>query len=123
VDLYLRLLLGMIVVFQIPTVVFFLSKMGVVTARFLGRHLKYAVLIIFIAAAVLTPSADPWNQIAFALPMLALYVLSIGIAWCVQPRSPRRSETPQLRLVFAATVLEQAARNRRRQRPHGSRGA
>src|SRR5262245_19046199 len=114
VDLYLRMMLGMVVVFQIPTVVFFLSKMGMVTARFLWRNLKYAILIIFIAAAVLTPSSDPWNQTAFALPMIALYLLSIAIAWLVAPRQPQsRTEAPHLRLVFAATLIDQAARRRR----------
>jgi sec-independent protein translocase protein TatC len=114
VELYLRMMLGMIVVFQIPTVVFFLSKMGMVTARFLWRNLKYAVLIVFIAAAVLTPSPDPWNQIAFALPMLALYLVSIAIAWMVRPRQPSApGASSHLRLVVAATVLDQAARHRR----------
>ena len=117
VDLYLKMMLGMIVVFQIPTLVFFLSKMGLVTARFLWRNLKYAILIIFIVAAVLTPSADPWNQIVFAMPMIALYLLSIAIAWVVRPRreSIQRESTP-LRLVVAATVIDQAARNRRGRR-------
>jgi sec-independent protein translocase protein TatC len=115
VDLYLRMMLGMIVVFQIPTVVFFLSRMGLVTARFLWRNLKYAILAIFIAAAVLTPSSDPWNQIAFALPMVTLYLLSIAIAWMVRPhQQASRNGSPHLRLVVAATVLEHAARNRRR---------
>jgi sec-independent protein translocase protein TatC len=113
VDLYLRMMLGMVVVFQIPTVVFFLSKMGMVTARFLWRNLKYAILLIFIAAAVLTPSSDPWNQTAFALPMIALYLLSIAIAWIVRPkREPSERSTGHLRLVVAATVIDRAARNR-----------
>ena len=56
-DLYVKMVLGMIAVFQIPTVVFFLAKMGLVTARFLWRNTKYAILIIFIIAAVVTPSA------------------------------------------------------------------
>jgi sec-independent protein translocase protein TatC len=117
VDLYLRMMLGMVVVFQIPTVVFFLSKMGVVTARFLWRNLKYAILIIFITAAVLTPSSDPWNQTAFALPMIALYLLSIAIAWIVhRKREPNDRGTSHLRLVVAATVIDQAARNHRRVR-------
>jgi hypothetical protein len=73
--------IGMAVVFQIPTLVFFLAKMRLVTARLLWRNLKYAILAIFIVAAVLTPSSDPWNQIVFAMPMLALYLLSIaGVA-------------------------------------------
>jgi sec-independent protein translocase protein TatC len=87
-DLYVKMVLGMIAVFQIPTVVFFLAKMGLVTARFLWRNTKYAILIIFIIAAVVTPSADPWNQTIFAAPMIALYLLSIGIAWLVAPRRP-----------------------------------
>jgi sec-independent protein translocase protein TatC len=115
IDLYLRMMLGMVVVFQIPTVVFFLSKMGMVTARFLWRNLKYAILIIFIVAAVLTPSSDPWNQTAFALPMIVLYLLSIAIAWFVAPRQPQsQTEAPHLRLVFAATLIDQATRSRRR---------
>jgi len=85
-DLYVKMLAGMVVVFQMPTVVFFLAKMRLVTARFLARNIKYAVLIIFIAAAVLTPSSDPWNQTVFAAPMVALYILSIGIAWLAAPR-------------------------------------
>ena len=84
-DLYVKMLLGMIVVFQIPTLVFFLAKMGLVTARFLWRNTKYAILVIFIVSAVATPSSDPWNQAVFAAPMIALYLLSIGIAWMVSP--------------------------------------
>jgi Sec-independent protein secretion pathway component TatC len=93
-----------------------------VTARFLWRNLKYAILIIFIAAAVLTPSADPWNQIVFAMPMIALYLLSIAIAWVVRPRrEPIQRESTPLRLVVAATVIDQAARSRRAQRHMSSR--
>jgi sec-independent protein translocase protein TatC len=108
-DLYLNLLLGMIVVFQMPTLALFLAKLHLVTARFLWRNIKYAILIIFIVAAVLTPSPDPWNQTAFAMPMLALYVLSIGIAWLGQPKRDRQDDaSPRLQLVIAATVLDRA---------------
>lgn len=85
-DLYTKMLLGMVVVFQIPTVAFFLAKMRMVTAGFLWRNFKYALLIIFIIAAVLTPTADPWNQTVFAAPMVGLYLISIVIVWLVQPR-------------------------------------
>jgi sec-independent protein translocase protein TatC len=71
-------------VFQIPTLAFFLAKMRLVTARFLWRHFKYAVLAIFVIAAVVTPSTDPWNQTVLAAPMIALYLLSIGIVWIVE---------------------------------------
>jgi sec-independent protein translocase protein TatC len=85
-DLYVKMLLGMAIVFQMPTVVFFLAKMGLVSARFLWNNIKFAILIIFILAAVLTPSGDPWNQSVFAAPMIVLYLLSIVIAWAVAPR-------------------------------------
>ena len=85
-DLYQKMLIGMSLVFQIPTVVFFLAKMGLVTARFLWRNFKYAILATFVIAAVLTPSGDPWNQTVFALPMIGLYLVSIGIAWLVAPK-------------------------------------
>ena len=88
-DLYTKMLLGMSVVFQIPTFAFFLGKMRLVTAGFLWRHFKYAVLIIFIVAAVLTPTADPWNQTIFAAPMVGLYLVSILIVWLVQPKRPK----------------------------------
>jgi sec-independent protein translocase protein TatC len=113
-DLYLNLLLGMIVVFQIPTLALFLARLRMITARFLWRNFKYAILIAFIVAAVLTPSPDPWNQTAFAAPMLALYLLSIGIAWLAQPnKDGEAGDPPRLQLVVAATVFEQARRRRR----------
>jgi len=113
VDLYLKMTLGMVVVFQIPTLVFFLAKMRLVTGRFLWRQLKYAILLIFILAAVLTPSTDPWNQVVFAGPMIGLYLLSIGIAWLVAPGKDESARTgsPHLKLVFAAAVMDQAWRH------------
>jgi sec-independent protein translocase protein TatC len=111
-DLYRNTLIGMVAVFQIPTLVFFLARMRLVTARLLWRHIKYAVLVIFIAAAMLTPSPDPWNQTVFAAPMMALYVISIGIAWLVRPRREPESSDPALKLVFAAAVIDRASRRR-----------
>jgi len=86
-SLYTKMLLGMGVVFQLPTIVFFLAKMKLVTWRFLARSFKYAVLIIFVAAAVITPSGDMVTQTIFAAPMIALYLLGILIAWIVGPKS------------------------------------
>ena len=71
----------MAAVFQMPTIVFFLAKMHLVTARFLWRSFRYAFLLIFIAAAVITPTGDMVTQTIFAAPMVALYLLSIAIAW------------------------------------------
>ena len=75
------MLLGFAIIFQMPTIVFFLARMGLVSARFLIRHFKYAVLIIFILGAVLSPGGDVVSQALMAGPMLVLYCLSIFIAW------------------------------------------
>jgi sec-independent protein translocase protein TatC len=119
-DLYKMMLIGMVVVFQIPTVVFFLTKMRMVTARFLWRHVKYAVLIAFVAAAVLTPSADPWNQTIFAVPILGLYLISIGIAWMAGPRRSKPASSDvgaaPLRLIVTGAVIENAWAHRKRGR-------
>ncbi len=90
--LYTKMLVGMGLIFQMPTIVFFLAKMRLVTARFLWQHGKYAILIAYIIAAVVTPTGDPMNQTIFAAPMIALYFLSILIAWVVNPRN--KSKTP-----------------------------
>ena len=80
-SMYLRMMLGMAVVFQMPALVFFLARMGVVTARWMTRQFKYAVLAIVVVAAVITPSSDVASQLIVAGPMVILYVLSIAIAW------------------------------------------
>ena len=80
-SLYVKLLLACGVVFQMPTVVFFLARIGVLTARFLVNNIKYAILLIFIFAAILTPTGDPVTLTLMAMPMILLYGLSIGIAW------------------------------------------
>ena len=90
-SLYVKMLLGMALVFQMPTLVFFLARMGVVTAGFLARNTKYAVLIIFIIAAVISPGTDVVSQALMAGPMLALYAFSIVVAWVVAPRKPRHA--------------------------------
>lgn len=79
----LQVLLGIAVVFEMPTLIFFLSKMGLVTARWMVRNFKYAVLAVFVIAAVITPTPDVMTQSIVALPMLGLYGLSILIALIV----------------------------------------
>ena len=110
-DLYKSLLLSMVAVFQIPTLVFFLALMGLVTARWLWRNIHYAILIIFIAAAVLTSSPDWWNQTIVAGPMLAMYLVSIGVAWLAAPRHRAPIARNGLKLVVAASVVDQLRRH------------
>jgi sec-independent protein translocase protein TatC len=80
-SLYMRMLLGMAAIFQMPALVFFLARMGVVSARWMARQFKYAILVIFIVAAVITPSSDMASQTIVAVPMIGLYISSIAIAW------------------------------------------
>jgi sec-independent protein translocase protein TatC len=113
--LYKNTLMGMVLVFQIPTLIYVLARVGLVDARLLWRHVKHAILGAVIVAAVLTPSADPWNQLVFAAPILAMYMMGIVIAWLVAPRSRRGAEadgSSTMGLVIAAAAFEQARRRR-----------
>ena len=80
-SLYVKLVLACGLMFQLPTLVFFLSRVGAITPRFLIRNTKYAILLIFIVAAILTPTGDPVTLTMMAAPMIVLYGLSILIAW------------------------------------------
>ena len=116
----LAILIGMVVAFQIPTLVFSLTRMRLVTARFLWRHTRYAILLIFIAAAFLTPSPDPWNQAVFATPMIALYIFSIGISWLAAPKGTEASQPASAGsagclLAIAMLEARRALRNAQRQ--------
>ncbi|MGE0814350.1 MAG: twin-arginine translocase subunit TatC [Vicinamibacterales bacterium] len=84
--MYAWLLLAMGLIFQMPMLVMVLARMGLVTARFLIRNFKYAILVNFIIAAIATPSPDPVSQTVVAAPMCVLYVISIGVAWMFQKR-------------------------------------
>jgi sec-independent protein translocase protein TatC len=94
-NLFLTIILGLGVIFEMPILIFFLALMGIVSAKWLWRNLRYSILVIFIIAAVLTPTTDILNMCIFAAPMIALYILSIGIAWFVHP-SRRKARAQQL---------------------------
>jgi sec-independent protein translocase protein TatC len=78
-----RMLLGFGVTFELPVASFFLSRVGLITHRTLITQARYAVVAIFIVAAVLTPGPDIASQMLMAVPLLLLYLLSIGVAWLV----------------------------------------
>lgn len=91
--LYIRMLFGLGLVFQMPTIAFFLARMGVVTARSMIRHFKYAVLIAVVLGAIVTPSPDAWNQLILAGTIVALYAVSIGIVGIFGKPSPELAGT------------------------------
>lgn len=80
-DFIILIMLAMGVVFQMPAITYVLSRIGIVSARFLIRHWKAALIIILIASAVLSPTSDVPNMLLFAAPMILLYTVSIFIAW------------------------------------------
>ncbi len=90
--LTLKVLLGTGLVFELPVLIFFLSRMGLVTSRWLIKNFKYAVLAVFVIAAVITPSPDMMNQSILAVPMLALYGLGILIAFLFGKERKTRKE-------------------------------
>src|SRR3984893_3091680 len=92
VDLFLTVILGLGLIFEMPILIFFLALMGVVSAGWMWRNIRYSILVIFILAAVITPTSDILNMCILAAPMLGLYVLSIAIAWFVHPNQRRSRE-------------------------------
>lgn len=85
-SLYVKMLLGFGLIFQMPVLVLALARMGVITGSFLLRNFKYATLIIFVLGAVLSPGGDIMSQGLMAGPMMVLYIFSIGIAYVFQKR-------------------------------------
>jgi len=81
-----RLMIAFGLVFQLPMVVIFLTQLGLVSSRLLAKHFRYAVVVSFVVAAVLTPTTDPVSLVAMVLPMLLLYGLSILAAKGVELR-------------------------------------
>jgi len=84
-------LLGFGLSFQLPILIFFLAKLGIVTDKLLSKNRKYAILLIFVVAAVLTPSPDALSQILMAIPLMFLYEVSIFVA----KFAAKKKEVPQ----------------------------
>jgi len=86
------LAVAMGLIFEMPAVILVLARMGLATAGFLWRNIKYAILLIFVAAAVITPTGDPMTLVLMAGPMIGLYILSIGLAWIFGKRRRHAEE-------------------------------
>ena len=93
---FLAVILGLGITFELPILIFFLALFGIVDAKFLLRHFRYAVMAIFLIAAVICPTPDPIGMCLFATPMLVLYFLGVGIAFLVHPdrRNKKKAATP-----------------------------
>jgi sec-independent protein translocase protein TatC len=89
-NLIIMIMLGLGIVFQIPTLAFLLGRIGLITPRMMLKVWRHAIVLIAIIAAVLTPTPDAFNMMVFMLPMLGLYFLSVGVVWLFG--KPRRSD-------------------------------
>jgi len=101
---YFWFIVGLGLVFQLPVIIFVLSRIGLVTAGFLLRNLKFAVLAAFIVSAVITPSADVVNQTMLAAPIIALYLLGVVVAWVFGKR--RTSEKAGATLLVLGLAVD-----------------
>src|SRR5215510_11593732 len=95
-DLIILIMIGLGIVFQIPTLAFILGRIGLITPRMMLKMWRYAIVIIAIVSAVLTPTADAFNMIIFAAPMVVLYFLSVGIVWFFGKQRRKEEESTEL---------------------------
>jgi sec-independent protein translocase protein TatC len=89
---FLSVILGLGISFEMPILIFFLAMFGIVSPKFLWKNVRYAVLAVFVIAAFICPSPDPWTMCIYALPMLSLYLVGIGVAWWVHPSRRKAKE-------------------------------
>ncbi len=91
-NFFMSVILGLGITFELPILIFFLSVLGIVDAKFLLRHIRYAILVIFVIAAIICPLPDPFSMCLFATPMLALYMVGVGVAWVFNPSRRKNKE-------------------------------
>jgi sec-independent protein translocase protein TatC len=89
-ELFMTVILGLGITFELPILVFFLALFGIVSAGWLWKNIRYAILVIFIISAIITPTPDVLTMCVFAAPMLVLYLVSIGVAYLVHPTRRNR---------------------------------
>jgi len=89
-DLILMILLGLGLVFELPVLIFFLSLFGIVTPKFMLKNFRYAILVIAILAAILTPTPDATTMLVFMAVLVALYFVGVAVSWVVVRRRERR---------------------------------
>lgn len=90
-DLFVNVTLGIGIVFELPIVIFFLSLLRIVTAKFLVANARYAILIIVILAAIITPTPDVFNLMLFSVPMVVLFFVGVFAAYLLELRRDQRS--------------------------------
>ena len=92
---FLSIILGLGISFELPILIFFLAMFGIVSPKFLLKNIRYAILAVFLVAAIICPSPDPWTMCVYAVPMLSLYLIGIGVAWWVHPSRRKAKEAKE----------------------------
>ena len=90
-DFILIVLLGLGLIFELPVLIFFLALFNIVTPKFLWKNLRYAILIIAVIAAIVTPTPDAMTMLVFMAPMIGLYFIGIGVAAIVVRNKSKRA--------------------------------
>jgi len=93
---FLAVILGLGITFEQPILIFFLALFGIVDAKFLIKHFRYAVLAIFLIAAVICPDPSPVGMCLFASPMLVLYFIGVAAAYFVHPDRRKKRTAAKL---------------------------
>ena|SRR5215469_2790759 len=104
-NLFVNVVLGVGVVFELPVIIFFLTLLRIVTPGFLIRHSRYAILIIFIIAAVVTPTPDAFNMMLFAVPMCGLFYVGVFASYILVLRRENRKFPWRVTLTIGMAVL------------------
>ena len=104
-DLFVNVMLGVALVFELPVVIFLLTLLRLLSPRFLLRHSRYAILAIVIAAAIITPTPDVFNLMLFAIPMCALYFVGVGAGMVLVLRREGRRIPWQTMILIALSLL------------------
>ena len=104
-DLFVNVTLGVGLVFELPVLLFLLTLLRILSPRFLIRHSRYAILIIVIVAAILTPTPDFFNLMLFAIPMCALYFVGIFFSYLLVLRREGRQFPWKPTLMIGILVL------------------
>ena len=105
-DLFVNVTLGVGLVFELPVLIFLLTLLHILSPRFLLRHSRYAILIIVIVAAIITPTPDVFNLMLFAIPMCALYFVGVFLSYLIVLRreGQRFPWKPAIRIAIIMRV-------------------
>jgi sec-independent protein translocase protein TatC len=102
---FLSVIIGLGITFELPIVIFFLALFGIVDGKFLLKHFRYAVLAIFLLAAIICPMPDPISMCIFASPMLALYFIGVLGAFLVRAEPGKRAQMLSIIWIVGGVVI------------------